>query len=140
MPFLRWLPSLSIPDLHQAVKNKGLWNPAWWASSFAAAALFVPWLPILYSQFTRNKGLSWTPTVSASTLPDTLLHFLLYNTVEWIGVISKLGIGLVFLVVCGLAIRYAGNTLSLLLLKMLSSIAATGWSGRFLISFVSILW
>ena len=69
-----------VASLSNRQKRQGLWNPRWWTANVVTAALFLPWLPTAYGQFTRVQGSFWIPRATIRTLPSTLLEFLAYGT------------------------------------------------------------
>ncbi len=82
--------------------KQGLFNPWWWGANVAAAALFLPWVPTAYAQFTRVQGSFWIPKPNITTLPNTLLQFMVYNTID------KLAIWIKVLITGGFAAGVAG--------------------------------
>lgn len=87
MILVHWIYVASYTNRKQ---KQGLLNPWWWGANIAAAALFLPWVPTAYAQFTRVQGSFWIPKPSTVTLPNTLLQFLVYNTIDKMAVWTKL--------------------------------------------------
>lgn len=84
MIVVHWIYVASLSNRH---RRQGLWNPKWWGANILAAALFIPWLPTAYHQFTRVQGSFWIPRATVRTLPSTLLEFFAYGTGPMLGTI-----------------------------------------------------
>lgn len=85
--------------------TSGWWSYKWWFSNLAALALFVPWIPQALSQVMREKNFSWIPPTDATTLPSTLMQFMVVNYPPALGASLKLSIGAVFVGLLVLAWR-----------------------------------
>lgn len=57
---------------------KMIQTKAWWAGNLLAAGLFLPWIPAIVAQFTRVQGGYWIPPVSAETIPNTFMQFIVF--------------------------------------------------------------
>lgn len=60
--------------ISKLVKSK-----SWWSGNLLATLLFIPWIPILISQFTRVQSGFWIPPADAETIPTTLMQFSIFN-------------------------------------------------------------
>lgn len=88
MIVVHWIYVASLSDRH---KRRGLWSSKWWGANVLAAALFIPWLPTAYHQFTRVQGSFWIPRATLRTLPSTLLEFFAYGTGPMLSTILLVG-------------------------------------------------
>jgi len=77
---LHWIYVLVSRKPKVAIKNR-----KWWFSNIASAALFAPWLPSAYHQFTRVQAGFWIAKPTALTLPSTLAQFLTFTDLGAIG-------------------------------------------------------
>lgn len=79
MIVVHWLYMLvqTLPEIKDSLKvRRGLFDPHWWGGNFLAAALFLPWVPAAYAQFSRVQAAFWIPAVGPHTLPGTIAQFL----------------------------------------------------------------
>jgi mannosyltransferase len=90
-----------VASLTNRKHREGLFNPYWWGANVGAALLFIPWVPTAYAQFTRVQGSFWIPKPSTVTLPNTLLQFLVYNSVDQLAVWIKVVIAAGFVALVG---------------------------------------
>ncbi len=88
-------------------KHQGWWDWRWWGANAAIAILYIPWLPILYSQYTRNQTSAWPPPVDVETLPDTLTQFLAYGSLDFLNAPLKIVMGLLFAIACAATFYFA---------------------------------
>jgi mannosyltransferase len=66
-PKWRWRPGHGVLD----------WR--WWTANIGALALFAPWLPVAYAQFTRVQSAFWIPAPSVHTILGTIAQFLTFT-------------------------------------------------------------
>lgn len=117
-------------------RKTGLWNWRWWVANISIVALFAPWVPSAYAQFTRVQGSFWIPPVNARTLPNTLIQFLVDGSGGPITHLETYLIGLTFLIALVLTFVFAKrHKLPRLSLVLLSAYLFTGPLLVFLISF-----
>ncbi|TAK89690.1 phospholipid carrier-dependent glycosyltransferase [Patescibacteria group bacterium] len=83
-----------VTSLTNSKPNSGLKNRWWWGSNVLAAGLFALWLPVAYAQFSRVQGGFWIQEPTLSTLPNTILQFLVFSPVDWLPVWIKVAVGL----------------------------------------------
>lgn len=89
---LHWLYVLVSRKPKPAVANKN-----WWYANIASAALFAPWLPTAYHQFTRVQAGFWIAKPTALTLPSTIAQFLTFTDLGAFGSALRLIVFLAFL-------------------------------------------
>lgn len=101
---VHWLYVASRTQWHHRSKKQkklDLLNINWWLSNALIVAIFAPWLPVAYAQFTRVQGGFWIPPVDIYTLPATfgqLVYFTSLNSLAgWLR-LAMLG-GLLTLVI-----------------------------------------
>lgn len=51
----------------------------WWLANVAIIALWIPWLPAFYGQFTRGQGIGWIPKTTLFTLPNNIWQNLTFT-------------------------------------------------------------
>lgn len=51
----------------------------WWGANLGAAALFVPWLPVIVDQTSRVQAGFWIPPMTHETIPNTFAQFIIYE-------------------------------------------------------------
>ncbi len=66
-------------------RSKPLQQIHWWLANVMALALFAPWLPVAYHQFTRVQQAFWIQPISSLTLPHTLSQFFAFTNNDWAG-------------------------------------------------------
>ncbi len=80
-------------------KKQGLLNWRIYAAVAAIGALFVPWVPVAYRQFTRVQAAYWIGPVNIKTIPGTIYQFLVYRAFgpapSWFHLVSLLLLALV---------------------------------------------
>lgn len=69
------------------VLTGGIKKSKWWGANIFALALFAPWVPSAYEQFTRVQVAFWIPKATALTIPSTLAQYLTFTD---LGVITPL--------------------------------------------------
>jgi uncharacterized membrane protein len=86
MILVHWLYVATISNYKA---RKGVFNLRWWGANILAAALFLPWLPTAYAQFTRVQASFWIPKPNLHTLPNTFMQFLIFNNTNfpWLGLV-----------------------------------------------------
>lgn len=98
MIVVHWIYVASLSDRRQ---RRGLWNTRWWGANVLAAALFLPWVPTAYHQFTRVQGSFWIPRATIRTLPSTLLEFLTYSSGSAVSTVAFVLGGVVLVALIG---------------------------------------
>lgn len=84
----------------QANWLKAIPNARWYTANILIFALFLPWLPAAYGQFTRVQGGFWIPPVDITTLPATFAQYLHFTSLSTVAVGFRLSM---FLGIFGLA-------------------------------------
>lgn len=135
---VHWLYVLTRTVARRQDRPKGqidLMNIHWWAANILIVALFVPWVPAAYAQFTRVQAGFWIPPVDLTTLPNTLAQFTAYTHFDQLATGGKLAVssGLAALVAVAIAI----NRLQRRGLILLAAYALAGPVAVWLISLVS---
>jgi mannosyltransferase len=99
--------------------GSGIRNPRWWGSNVLAAALFLPWLPTAYHQYTRVQAGFWIPRVTITTIPSTMFQFLSYTDGSYLGIAAMVGLGFAFIaLIAVIAVKQPTRRKSLLLLSL----------------------
>ncbi len=99
-------------------KVKPLKDWHWWGGNALALALFLPWLPTAYHQFTRVQAAFWIPPVNVHTLPATFNEFVTFTAPAWLNV-TRLILVVAFLAwIAGLIWRRPDKRSGLVLLTL----------------------
>jgi mannosyltransferase len=95
--------------------RRGILRLEWWGANALAAALFLPWLPSAYHQFTRVQAAFWIPKPTVLTLPATLAQFLTFTDLGVMTAVLRLGaaglLGALVLAFCLNRKYFSGNLL-----------------------------
>ncbi len=68
-----WLYLMSLERPWKWRLGRSRWlKTDWWLTNLAIVALWLPWLPSFYGQFTRGQGISWIPATTFFTLPKSI--------------------------------------------------------------------
>lgn len=92
-------------------------NPRWWVSNVLAAAMYLPWVPQAYAQFSRGQGVSWIPKVTPLTMPSTIGQFLTYTDLGGLPTAARITLfGLLVVITTAAIIRFRKTRLNLILM------------------------
>lgn len=135
---VHWLYVLIRTKWHTRDRTPGLVDARsihWWLANGTIVALFAPWLPSAYGQFTRVQGGFWIPPVGPGTLPNTLFQMTVFTGLSKLALWARVGIASLVAVVTAIAIYMNRHERKGLML--LAAYAFTGPVAVFLISLVS---
>lgn len=75
-----WLYVLTLDAPHTWRLWKTTWlSSKWWLANAAIIALWIPWLPSFFGQFTRGQGIGWIPKTTLTTLPNNIWQNLTFT-------------------------------------------------------------
>lgn len=71
-----WLFVLTLRQRAGDSRRRRIFRPAWWIANLGAALLFLPWLPMFFTQLGRSSNLGWIKPVTLTSLPSVLWQYL----------------------------------------------------------------